>query len=193
MAGETLNTDHTLETDKDKAAHIFHQYREWNSYKEPAIDKWQEIEAYTYATDTKNPKMGATAFDHSTHIPVVAPIAQDLDAIIGQVVMPHDDWFTFKPEDEAPAAEESRLKVLSYIKNRHRVSQFKRTVRKLISDYRTYGNAFAHVMFVNEQEGNAPVGYIGPKVQRISPYDIVFDPTADSFADAPKIIRQISW
>ena len=56
-----------------------------------------------------------------------------------------------------------------------------------------YGNTFLQTVFVNEQtteNGEVQAGYVGPKTSRISPYDIVFDPTAPSFDSSFKIVRQ---
>jgi len=191
MSGETLNTFQTIETDVDLASVITYKWSEWNSYREPALEKWKEVEAYKYATDTTTLPNFNSPFEHTTHIPVVAPIAQDLEAIINQVTIPHDDWFDFAPSDRASANFELRTKVKSFLKNRHRIGNFVPEVRKLISDLVTYGNAFCHVSFVDETQGEDKVGYIGPKLVRISPYDIVFDPTACSFKETPKIIREV--
>lgn len=190
MSGESYTVEESIETKEQKASLVLEQYERWDSDKAGATSKWEEIEAYKYATDTHNEKMGMNAFDHTTHIPVVAPIAQDLEAIIGQVVMPHEDWFNFKPQDRASAKKETKQKVLAFLKNRHKVSGLKSVMRNLISDYVTYGNCFAMVDFVDEST-EAKNGYIGPVVKRISPYDIVFDPTATSFEKTAKIIRTV--
>lgn len=190
MSGETLNTFQTIETDVDLASVITYKFTEWDSYKHPVIEKWKEIEAYKYATDTTTLPNYNSPFEHTTHIPVLAPIAQDLEAIINQVTIPHDDWFDFAPTDRASANFQLRQKIKAFIKNRHRVGNFVPEVRKLISDLVTYGNCFAHVVYANESRGDK-AGYMGPKVFRISPYDIVFDPTATSFDCTPKIIREI--
>jgi hypothetical protein len=42
-----------------------------------------------------------------------------------------------------------------------------------------------------EQKGKTQVGFVGPALRRISPLDIVFNPTAESFIESPKIIRTI--
>jgi hypothetical protein len=64
-----------------------------------------------------------------------------------------------------------------------------------VLDYFDYGNCFADVEYVNEVaqpvEGITLQVYSGPKLIRISPLDIVFDITAPSFKEAPKITRTI--
>ena len=67
-------------------------------------------------------------------------------------------------------------------------------MRKLISDWLLYGNCFAGIEYVTEKAidpmtGEEVVAYQGPRPYRISPYDIVFNPTAVSFEDSPKVVK----
>lgn len=191
MSGESITVDTgDASIDEDLASFILTKFFLWDGYKDGAKALWKETEAYIYATDTKNGVMGQGAFDHTNHIPVVAPISQDLEAIMGQVIFPHDDWFNFKPYDQESATKQSRDKIKSFIKNRHAVSGFNKVRRKLVADFIHKGNCFAMVKFDNEEREDKR-GYVGPRVMRISPYDIVFDPAADSFLDTAKIIRQV--
>ena len=190
MSGETATALGGFETSAEKAEFVTHLWREWDANRDPAIAKWREIEAYRYATDTNSLPNAKGAFTHSTHTPVVASTAQDLEAIILQVVMPHEDWFTFEPMDSDAARLEQRKAIVSYLKNRHALNGYADEVARLRSDFVTYGNCFSQVFHVNESKGDK-VGYVGPKVRRISPYDIVFNPTSTSFANSPKIIREI--
>lgn len=152
--------------------------------------QWREVEAYKYATDTTSLPQGSN-FEHTTHIPVVAQIHEDLTAIVDQVLFPHEDWFSFKPGDKTSAMAEKRDAVVSYLKNRNDLSGIMGELRKCIDDYITYGNCFFMVGYKNESDPESDsVGYAGPCGTRISPYDIVFDPTAATFRETPKIIRE---
>ena len=172
------------------ASEITGDYQEWQSYKEPAMGHWEEIEAYLYATDTTDLN---DAFDHTTHIPILSEIKEDLEAILYSTVLPHDDWLGWRPQDLSAATLAKRDKALAYINNRNNLNGFRHTMRKLIHDYVTYGNSFVISHHVDESQtdknGNYKAGYFGPKPRRISPYDIVFDPTVDDFNKTPKIIR----
>jgi len=42
-----------------------------------------------------------------------------------------------------------------------------------------------------EQSSKTQVGFVGPALRRISPLDIVFNPTSESFIESPKIIRSV--
>lgn len=168
-----------------KAQVVTHHWTEWNMAREKARERWREIDAYIHATTTQD-LMDNPAWDHTTHIPIVAEIYEDLTAIMADTVIPHEDWLGWRPYDRASNNAEKRNKVLAYIRNRHELNGFNKTVLQLLSDYIRYGNAF-----VLTTADTDPMGYIGPRPVRISPYDIVFNPTADSFENTPKIIRQV--
>ena len=188
MSGESLTT-HGFSTSTEKADAIRLQWTEWDAMKDPAIKKFREVEAYRYATDTSSLPSGS-AFTHTTHMPVVSSIAQDLKAILNQVVLPHEDWFTFEPMDSQAAREEQRKTIVSYLKNRHALNGFDNIIGILENDLISYGVSFSQVAHVDKSVGDKN-GYIGPMPTRISPYDICFDATAARFEDTPKIIREI--
>src|SRR5690606_41731370 len=88
--------------------------------------------------------------------------------------------------DEADDAVEKRKFIEQYKENKLRMSRFRAEVSKCIIDYIDYGNAFAMVEFINEvtkdpQTGEDIQGYVGPRLVRISPLDIVFNPTVSRF------------
>ena len=69
--------------------------------------------------------------------------------------------------------------IQAFMENKVRKSKYATTVSKLIYDYIDYGNAFATTEWVNEttvdsRTGEEILGYVGPKLVRISPNDIVF-------------------
>jgi len=189
MSGESLTAVGGFTTPAEKANTIITTWDKWDRSKSPAINKWREVEAYRYATDTTSLPSG-NAFTHATHMPVTGSIGQDLEAILKQVVLPHEDWFTFEPMDAQAARQEQRKTIVSYLKNRHALNGFESTIDKLKGDLVTYGNCFSQVSHVDKSVGDRE-GYVGPQPSRISPYDICFDPTASRFEDSPKIIREI--
>ena len=71
---------------------------------------------------------------------------------------------------------------------------FKSEMDKIILDYIDFGNCFATVEWVDQrvaQPDKTQTGYVGPAIRRISPLDIVMNPTAESFETSPKIIRSL--
>jgi hypothetical protein len=190
MSGETATSLQALDTAEDLASFITELWMRWDRDKEQAIDGWREVESYRYATSVSDLKYVENSFTHTTHIPVVSTIAQDLEAILLQVVMPHDDWFTYVPMDSFAARKDQRQAIVSYLKNRLSLNGYFEEVAKLRSDLVTYGNCFSQVIHVDESTDDKN-GYVGFKVKRISPYDIAFDPTAANFMSTPKIIREV--
>src|SRR5260221_419710 len=70
---------------------------------------------------------------------------------------------------------------------------FKHEMDKIIMDYIDFGNCFATVEWIDQRVPvtgyKTQAGYVGPMVRRISPLDIVFNPTAENFLSSPKIVR----
>ena len=175
------------------AAEIAGYWHEWDSARSSQLDMWSEIDGYIHATDTSSLE-GGEFFDHKTFIPVISEIHEDLIAIIFSTVFPHEDWLGWKGFDAKAIATEKRRKLTSLIKQVHSLNGFSSTFRKVIDDLVRYGNCFTKVAYVNEtqqEEDETTSGYIGPKVTRISPYDIVFNPTLQEFDKAPKIIKSL--
>lgn len=182
----------SYEDKKTLAAGIASYWHEWNSARVPALNRWAETDKYIHATDTAGLE-GGENFDHSTHIPIVSELYEDLVAIVYSTMFPHEDWLGWKAFDSKALNKDTRQKILSFIKQAHALSGFNKMMRKIIEDFCRYGNCFAKVYHANSviMTGEDIVdGYVGPKVKRLSPYDIVFNPTAVEFATTPKIIRQ---
>lgn len=181
----------SFDSDNIIASEVGSIFHKWNSYRDEQLSLWQEIDNYVHATD--NTPFNSN-FDHNTFIPVISEIHEDLQAILYSTIFPHNDWLGWQPFDREAATVEKRKNVLGYIKHIHQLNEFKCVVRKLIDDYTRYGNCFAQVVHVNEQkvleDGTVDTGYVGPKVKRISPLDIVFNPTAPSFQDTAKIYQE---
>ncbi len=71
---------------------------------------------------------------------------------------------------------------------------FKTEMDKVILDYIDFGNCFATIEWVDqrvEQKDGTQAGYVGPMPRRISPLDLVMNPTAEHFVSSPKIVRSI--
>src|SRR5258708_23791425 len=71
---------------------------------------------------------------------------------------------------------------------------FKHEMDKVIQDYIDFGNCFATVEWSDErveQIDGTQAGYVGPSIRRISPLDLVMNPTAENFMSSPKFVRSI--
>lgn len=168
------------------ASRVSEQWDSLQSKRTVNRQKWTEIESYLFATDTTSID-GGSSFDHTTHIPVVAELKEELESLIYSTVYPSDDFLGWRPYDLQASTRTKREKILAYIKNRHSLNGFERTLRSLVQDLIIYGNAFVQVTHTSGLTGD----YSGPKPIRISPYDIVFDPTATDFNKTTKIVRSV--
>lgn len=205
MSGaNSLDLD-SLFLDKDNMAdEVANQWTSWNGAREPAKDRWRESTQFVYATSTRetvNASVGgfledSDGWNHSTHVPKLTQVADNLSANLMAAIHPHEDWFRFIGEDRKGQAKEKRRTVESYLKTKHRLNNFRNTTQLWVNDWVLYGNCFGRVDFVNEVvldpiTGEQTTAYVGPTVARISPYDIVMNPLATDFEHSPKIVRSL--
>lgn len=170
----------------------------WNTYnmaRAEKIEQWVELRNYLFATDTSTTSNSVLPWSNSTTIPKLCQIRDNLHSNYLSALFPNDNWLSW----QGYSANDSTLKkantIQTYMSNKCRESHFRTTISKLLYDYIDYGNAFATTEFVAEYKKNSegsdiPV-YIGPRLVRVSPLDIVFHPAADDFSQAPKIIRSV--
>lgn len=191
MSGEVVSY-RPLEEDSDIAAFVTQLWSKYDNYKEGVMERWHEVQEYRNATDTTEISSSSNVGDHTVHIPIIEKIAPQLEAIILQTLIPHDDWFDFTAYDRASAKAEKKHLIKEYLKNRYRVSDLQLTLSKWVSDIVDTGNAFLHLGFENNiRTKNGKVRYVGPATTRISPYDIVFDPVCTSFHESWKVVREV--
>jgi len=174
-------------------------WTQWNTARNGIMDTWSEVLRYNYATSTKGTTNEEVAdWSNTTHRPKMANLYDTLTINYDAALFPNDDWLIWKGNDAEAASKEKRMVVQSYMKTKHgiRASGFRQTMRLLESDWVLFGNAFAEVEYVREISvdpltGQIAPGYVGPKIKRRDPRDIVFNPLASSFRSAPKITRDL--
>jgi len=178
-----------------RANHIAAKWESWDGGRETWKSRVREVIQYVYATSTRETSNAQNPWSHSTHVPKLTQIYDNLGANYFDALFSREDFFRFIPGtvEEADAAKGKAIK--DYLTTKHKVGTFFPEMRKLTDDYRLYGVAFAQVDYVREVVNSDVEGqitrYEGPRVRRISPYDIVFDYTAADFHSAPKIIRRL--
>ena len=183
--------------DGDKLANnIANRFVEWESRRAPWKRLVKEIRDYVFATDTRNTSSGALPWKNTVHIPKLCQIRDNLYANYIAALYPNDQAITWEGDDESSQAKEKRTIITAYMRNKLRGSKANVELNKCILDYIDYGNCFATIEYrnqkvKNELSGETHTTYVGPALVRISPEDIVFDPTAARFEDSPKIIRSL--
>ena len=191
MAGTTIDVEHTLEPDY-LAKEISNRYTEWGMFRQKKVEEWKELRNYLYAVDTRTTANAVLPWSNSTTTPKLTQIMDNLHANYLAALFPSRNWMRWEGDNKEDNSKGKAALVQSYLYHKLRKSDFEKTVSDLVYDYIQYGNAFAQVLHdrqVNPEDQSTI--YIGPRVVRISPFDIVFNPVANSFGQTPKIIRSI--
>lgn len=183
------------ESGDQMAATISSYWTQWYSDKQSHVERMREVSEYVYATSTRETSNSANEHQHSTHIPKITQIYDNLKANYMYALVPNKNWFVFNGEDRSSSVKEKRSMIEAFLRTKHRQRKFKDKLAELVDDWLLEGNCFAMVTFVNEKsedsDGEQLKGYSGPEVLRIAPNDIVFNVAATDFRKSPKIIRSV--
>jgi len=194
MAGTTLDIESMIDPHA-LAVEISGRWASWNNARAGKVAEWKELRNYIYATDTKTTSNNKLPWSNSTTTPKLTQIADNLHANYFAALFPQKRWMKFVANDQESDVKIKRDIIQAYMDTKLRQSDFVNTTSRLLNDYIQYGNCFAMVDFQRKvthfEDGDRVVNYVGPKVVRISPYDICFNPVAAEFGDSPKIIRSI--
>lgn len=167
----------------------------WIQRREKEIE-WKELRNYLFATDTTKTTNSRLPWKNKTTLPKLTQIRDNLHANYMDALFPNDDWLKWEGYNLESVTQKKRVAIEAYMKTKLRESGFRETVARLVYDYIDYGNVFGEVTFVNETHidpftEEIVTTYRGPKLVRVSPYDIVFNPTAVAFKDSPKFTRYV--
>jgi hypothetical protein len=190
---ETLSLGYQKE---DLASLLYNRWGTWDAARENWKDEKKELRQYIHATDTRKTTNSQLPWKNSTVTPKITQIRDNLHANYIAALFPREKWFKFEPSDQSSATLKKKQAVESYMLQKMKQHEFQIIVSQLVLDYIDYGNVFVGHEFVNETKTD-PVTqevitvYRGPRPYRISPLDIVFDPTARTFKDSPCIVRRL--
>jgi len=177
------------------ASFVVNKYVTWRGLRDGWNTDMLELRNYIFQTDTTQTSNSKLGWKNKTSIPKICQIRDNLHANYLAALFPHDEWFTWEAATQEGATRETAKLIESYMKQKIRESGFKTAISAALYDYIDYGNAFAEVTYENEQHvtpDEVPITiYNGPRVHRISPYDIYFDQSATTFKDAAKITRTV--
>ena len=194
MVGTILDIKHVIGPD-NLACEIADRWMEWNMFRQKWIEEKKELRNYLYATSTLTTTNALLPWSNTTTTPKLTQIADNLHANYFATLFPSSKWMKWEALDRDSNTKRKRDTIQAYMENKIRQSDFINVASKLVQDYIHYGNCFATVeferAFKTKETGEAIVDYIGPKLVRISPFDICFNPVAASFDKSPKIIKSM--
>ncbi len=196
MAGTVAEIKHAFGSYSDKTAgKIADLWRVWAEQRDVKVNEWLELRNYIFATDTSTTSNADNGWKNSTTTPKLCQLRDNLHSNYISALFPNDRWFAWEAYSFEDDAQEKVQAITAYMSNKMIESGFRDTVSTLLYDYIDTGNAFAKSVYENNSfvndEGETLTGYVGPKAERISPLDIVFNPLAISFEKSPKILRKV--
>lgn len=196
MAGKVLELSDLI-TQDNLGSTIANQWHTWNMSRREIIDQKRELREYVYATDTTTTSNASLPWSNKTTIPKLTQIRDNLYANYMATMFPKRRWMEWEGLDKSSETKAKRRAIKDFMQYVVSQPQFKGEMKKLILDYIDWGNCFASSEWVDETttalDGQViKKGYIGPRVVRYSPLDVVFNPTSPTFKDSPKIIRVLT-
>ena len=195
MAGKVAQIANLINSES-LARRLAALYNQWYIQRISKEEEWRELRNYLFATDTTTTTNSKLPWKNKTTLPKLTQIRDNLHANYMDALFPNDDWMKWEGYDSESVTSKKRKAIENYMKNKLRESGFRETVSRLLYDYIDYGNVFGEVVFVDEYHIDQTTGekvttYRGPKLQRISPFDIVFNPVAPTFKESPKFTRYL--
>lgn len=192
---KVIEVDSLVDVDMLATA-IVDKYDKWAQLRQRWLDDKQEILEYIFATSTQGTTNDSLPWKNSIHVPKLCQIRDNLHSNYMAALFPTERPIKWEGSDQESNSIDKKKIIESYIENKLRMGDFETTVSRIVLDLIDYGNSFGRVEYINEWVKD-PItdekitGFVGPRLKVISPLDIVFDPTAESFAKTPKIIRSL--
>jgi hypothetical protein len=192
---DTLDLFSFLDQD-NLACELANKFQTWSNQRSKWLDDKREIQEYIFSTSTSTTTNQSLPWKNKVHIPKLCQIRDNLHANYMAALFPNDDAIAWEGDDESAESTEKRQVIEAYMKNKMRQARFRTEVSRLVLDFIDYGNVFAMGVFEADYHKDPQTGedvpkYIGPRLVRIDPRDIVFDPTSTAWEKTPKIIQRM--
>ena len=195
MAGEVAEIEKAI-GGENLARVLAGLYNQWWIQRNPKEAEWRELRNYLFATDTTSTSNSALPWKNKTTLPKLTQIRDNLHANYMDALFPNEDWMKWEGSTMESSTMKKRRAIEAYMKTKLKEGGFREIISDLVADYIDYGNAFGEVQYVNESHVDpiteeVVTTFNGPKLVRVSPFDIVFNPVASSFAKSPKFTRYV--
>src|SRR6266849_2553668 len=193
MIGKVMPLENIISPDL-LATRLTQRYIEWDTLRQVAKNDWEEVRRYVYATDTTQTSNSSLPWKNKTTVPKLCQIRDNLFANYIATLFPKRKWLVWEADEQDADDQLKKDSIVNYMSWVIEQPTFKTEMEKIVQDYIDFGNCFATVEWIDqrvEQKDKTQAGFVGPAVRRISPLDIVFNPTAENFMSSPKIIRSV--
>lgn len=193
MTGTVMELRDVLSPDL-LATRITERYIQWETLRQVKRNEWEEVRRYVYATDTTWTTNAKLPWKNKTTVPKLCQIRDNLYSNYTATLFPKRKWLQWEANELDSNSVAKRDAIVNYMSWAIEQPSFKQEIDKIIMDYIDFGNCFATVEWTDERvklPGKIQSGYVGPSIRRITPLDIVMNPTAENFISSPKIVRSI--
>lgn len=193
MTGKVLELANVISPDM-LATRMTQRYIEWDGMRNIWKSDKEEVRRYVYATDTTQTTNSSLPWKNKTTIPKLCQIRDNLYSNYTATLFPKRKWLVWEANEADSNQKAKRDAIVNYMSWAIEQPSFKHEMDKIILDYIDFGNCFATVEWVDQRvelEGKVQAGYVGPAIRRLSPLDVVMNPTAENFIQSPKFVRSI--
>lgn len=193
MTGKVLELENVISPDM-LATRLTQRYIEWDGMRNIWKSDKEEVRRYVYATDTTQTTNSSLPWKNKTTIPKLCQIRDNLYSNYTATLFPKRKWLVWEANEADSNQKAKRDAIVNYMSWAIEQPSFKHEMDKIILDYIDFGNCFATVEWVDQRvelEGKVQAGYVGPAIRRLSPLDVVMNPTAENFIQSPKFVRSI--
>lgn len=179
----------------DASKWVVNMWDKFHSQRAGKVAEWLELRDYIFATDTTTTSNSTLPWKNTVTTPKLCQIRDNLHSNYISALFPNDNWLKWQGYSQEADVQEKAEAIQGYMSNKSREGHYRTEVSKLLYDYIDYGNAFVTVDYETNAkklpDGSEIPGYTGPKLRRISPLDIVFNPLATDFERSFKIVRSV--
>lgn len=179
----------------DGATSIVNQYARWKDQRIGWEKSKRELREYVYQTDTTQTRNNRLPWMNTTTRPKLCQLRDNLHANYISALSLSGNFLQWEAATQDSADAQKAQMMTAYVRTKMEDSNAYDTISQLLYDYIDFGIAIAGVEYVSavnkDGEDNTTEVYVGPRLVRFHPEDVVFDLTAASFDAAPKITRSV--
>ena len=195
MVGKVLHIEDELNVDRLGLV-VARRWQEWDTLRRTKLDEWTELQKFVFATDTSKTSNSSLPWSNKTTLPKLCQIRDNLFANYMASMFPKRKWMRWESDSKEDAAKQKVDSIEGYMEWVIDRNEWYNEIAKIVLDYIDHGNCFGTIEWADdrvftEAGGKQQVGFAGPVIRRISPLDIVFNPTAPDFKHTPKIVRSL--
>lgn len=178
------------------AENISEKWKTWLDARAAWEERYRKTLQYLYSTTTDTIYgQASNPWSSNVHIPKLTQLRDVLITYELESLFSLKDYFNFEGFTKDSNTIKNRNLIKDLMRNLLEEGDFRGTIEKTCADYIDCGNCFAMPVWetktTKDIAGMSTIYWEGSKALRINPLDIVFDPTAASFENSPKIIRTV--